>query len=222
MSRVSAERVKMLVKKDLLLEFRSKAAIGELLVYVVSTVFVCYRAFNTINSVPVWNALFWIIILFSSINAVSRSFYRESRAKRIYYYQIASPEEIILSKIIFNFLLVVFLCVITLPLYSLFLGNLADDLLMLFLVAILASGAFSSIMTLVSAIASKSDQGPGLTAILTFPVILPLLMVTLKASKNAMDGIDTSQYTNLLVVMLAFNVVSVALSYILFPYLWRD
>jgi heme exporter protein B len=67
-----------LILKEIRLEFRSKVSLGSLFVYVISTVFVCYRSFLTIQSVPVWNALFWIIVLFSVVNAVSRSFYHEN------------------------------------------------------------------------------------------------------------------------------------------------
>jgi heme exporter protein B len=58
--------------------------------------------------------------------------------------------------------------------------------------------------------------------VLGFPVILPLLMVAVKASGNATAGMSLSMYWDLPVVLGAFNLILVVLSYLLFPYLWRD
>jgi heme exporter protein B len=59
-------------------------------------------------------------------------------------------------------------------------------------------------------------------AILSFPVIIPLLVVLIKFSKNAMDGLDRSVSYDEIGVLLAINVIVVTTSLLLFPYLWRD
>jgi heme exporter protein B len=58
-------------------------------------------------------------------------------------------------------------------------------------------------------------------AILSFPIIMPLLMVLIKLSKNAIDGLDLWD-TNSLLILMFLNVIIIASSYLLFPYLWRD
>jgi heme exporter protein B len=170
----------------------------------------------------VWNALFWIIILFAVVNAVSRSFYNENRSLQLYYYQLVSPAAVILSKILFNYLLVILLCLITLPVYTLFLGSPDADWLPFLLVVLLAAGAFSSAFTLISAIAAKGNNAAGLTPVLGFPVIIPLLLITIKASGNALDALDFSVYSDTVIVLVLFNVVLTAMAYLLFPYLWRE
>src|SRR5690606_35296634 len=111
------QQVKTLVYKDILLEWRSKHAINGILLYVVSTVFVCYQAFKSVDTL-VWNALFWIILLFASINAISRSFIQESSYRQLYYYTLVNPRAIILSKIIYNILVMVVLSTIAYAAYS--------------------------------------------------------------------------------------------------------
>ena len=59
-------------------------------------------------------------------------------------------------------------------------------------------------------------------AILGFPIVLPLLLAILRASKLALDGVAWSVTGNYLLAILAMDVLAVALSAILFPYLWRD
>ena len=80
-----AKQVKQLIIKEMLLEWRSKYALNGVLLYVVSTVFVCYLSFISIEKLT-WNALFWIIMLFASINAVSKSFLQESKGLHLYIY----------------------------------------------------------------------------------------------------------------------------------------
>src|SRR3546814_7710994 len=80
--------VRSLIQKDILLEWRSKYAINGIVLYVVSTVFVCYQAFKSVDATT-WSALFWIILLFASINAINKSFVQESRGRQLYYYTMA-------------------------------------------------------------------------------------------------------------------------------------
>ena len=213
-------QVKFLIRKEIMLEWRSKYALNGILLYVVSTVFVCYLAFREISSAPTWNALFWIIMLFASVNAITKSFIQESRARQLYYYTITSPQAIIISKIVYNIMLL--LSVIALGFYTLVFKNPLGDPLFYMLAVLLGSISFASVFTMISGIASKASNGGGLMAILSFPVIIPLLVVLIKLSKNAMDGLDRSVSYDEIGVLLAINVIVVTTSLLLFPYLWRD
>jgi heme exporter protein B len=75
---------------------------------------------------------------------------------------------------------------------------------------------------MISGIASKANNSGALMAILSFPVIIPLLMVLIKFSKNAMDGLDRSVSLDEIGVLLAINLVVIIISLLLFPYIWRD
>ena len=211
-----------LLKKEVKLELRLKYALGGIMLYVVSTVFVCYLSFKRIVDVPTWNALFWIIILFAATNAIAKSFLQESSGRLLYLYTLTSPKSIILSKIIYNSVLVSVLSLVTVFFYALFLGNIIQDIPQFITVMLVGAMGLSSSLTLISAIASKANNNVSLMAILGFPIILPLLITVIKASKNAIDGIDWSVNTKYLLVLLALNLIIATLSYLLFPYLWRD
>ena len=214
-------QVKHLIKKELLLEWRSKYTLNGVLLYVVSTVFVCFLSFVSVDKIT-WNALFWIIMLFASINAVSKSFLQESKGRQLYIYTIASPTALILSKTIYNVLLMTLLTVIALCFYMLVFTTVPEDLPMYFLATLLGSLSFSTIFTMVSAIASKAGNGGMLMAILSFPVIIPVLVVLIKLTKNAIDGLDRSVSWDEVGILLVINVLVTAVSLLLFPYLWRD
>jgi heme exporter protein B len=214
--------IKALIGKEILLEWKQKYAFNGLLLYVVSTTFVCFLSFKQIIDPPTWNALFWIIMLFASVNAVAKSFMTESRGRLLYYYTLASPQAMIIAKIIYNIGLLLILALFNLVFYSLFIGNIVQDMPMFIVGLLLGSMGFASIMTLISAIASKVAGSSTMMAILSFPILIPLLITIIRFSKNAMDGLAWSVNDNFLIILVALNVMTLTLSYMLFPYLWRD
>ncbi|MBE8719908.1 heme exporter protein CcmB [Sphingobacterium pedocola] len=215
------QQVKTLVSKEILLEWRSKHAINSILLYIVSTVFVCYQAFKSVDTL-VWNALFWIILLFASINAISRSFVQESQYRQLYYYSIVSAKAVILSKIIYNMLLMVFLSIIAYFVYSIVFRNPVGDPLIYFIAILLGGVSFATVFTMVSGISSKTGNNSTIMAVLSFPVVIPLLIVLIKLSQNALQGLDRAISYGEIGVLLAINVITITISLLLFPYLWRD
>lgn len=200
---------------------RNKYALGGILLYVVSTVFISYLSFKKIIDPATWNALFWIILLFASINAIAKSFISETKGRLLYLYTLTSPQAVIISKIIYNSLLLTALAGLCLTVYSVFIGNIIQDTPLFLITLLLGSFGFASLLTMVSAIASKANNNFTLMAILSFPILVPLLIVLIKLSKNAIDGLEHWDINFLLVLML-LNVIIIALSYLLFRYLWRD
>lgn len=205
----------------MLLEWRSKFAFNGILLYVVSTVFVCYQAFRSLQPV-VWNALFWIILLFASINAITRSFTQESKGRQLYYYSLVSAQAVILAKIIYNSLLMLLLSIIAYFVYAVIFKSPVGDPLYYAIAVGLGSMSFGSVFTMVSGISAKANNSSTLMAILSFPLIIPLLMVLIKLSKNAMDGLDRSVSFDEIMVLFAINIVVITVSLLLFPYIWRE
>jgi heme exporter protein B len=217
------KQVVQLIRKEMLLEWRSKYALNGVLLYVVSTVFVCYLSFVSIPNKLTWNALFWIIMLFASINAVAKSFLQESKGRHLYIYVLVSPIALILAKTIYNSMLMIGLTLIALCFYALvFPFKPETDVLMYIVATVLGSLSFAMVFTMVSAIASKAGNGGMLMAILSFPIIIPVLIVLIKLSKNAIDGLDRSVSLDDIGLLVLINALVMGVSLILFPYLWRD
>jgi heme exporter protein B len=216
------KEIKFLVAKEIKQELRQKFALGGILLYVVSTVFVCFLSFRSIIDKPTWNALFWVILLFGSINAVAKSFIQESKGRQLYFYTLVSPQAVILSKIIYNSLLMLLLSLVCFFVYSLFIKNIVDDIPFFLLTLLFGSFGFASILSMVSAIAAKTNSNFSLMAILSFPMLIPLLLSLIKVSKNAVDGLDRSLSYPYFGVLILINLMVILLSYLLFPYLWRD
>jgi heme exporter protein B len=221
LSTLTIRQILFLFLKEIKLEVRNKYALGGILLYVVSTIFISYLSFKRIINPATWNALFWIILLFASVNAVSKSFISETKGRLLYIYSIASPQSVIIAKIFYNCILISILSLLCFTVYSLFIGNIIQDLALFILTLLLGSVGFASLLTMVSAIAAKTNNNFTLMAILSFPIIMPLLIVLIKLSKNAIDGLDVWD-SNGLLILLFLNVIIITSSYLLFPYLWRD
>ncbi len=210
-----------LLKKELLLEWRQKYAIGGILLYVISTVFIVYISTGEIRP-PVWNILFWIIVLFASVNAVVKSFVQENSQRQLYYYQLAHPIAIILSKMLYNIGLLFMLTVLSYLAMTLVYESPIKRVGLFWLTIFLGSVGFSITFTFVSAIASKADNSSTLMAILTFPIVIPILGTLMMLSANALGLIQDTAYVKDIYTLIAIDGILLGLAIILFPFLWRD
>ena len=219
------KEIKALIDKEIRLELRQKYALNGMILYVVSTIYVCYLSFrlksNQIDKIT-WNTLFWIILLFTATNAIAKSFTQERFGRLLYYYTLANPVAVIISKILYNTLLMLVLALVGFGIYAVVMGNPVGDIGMYLVSIVLGAIGFASSLTMVAGIASKAENNATLMAILSFPIIIPMLIMLLKISKNALDGLDRSSSMDEILTLLAIDAIVLVLSVILFPYLWRS
>jgi heme exporter protein B len=216
------KQIQALLIKDFRAEFRRPAALSGILLYIVSTVFITYQIFLQLEEASTWIALFWIILLFAATNASINSFRRESGRQYLYYYSTVNPRALLFSKIIFNVILIWLITVLNFTFCYLLLGKPDLRLFPFFISAVLGSSALSAILTLVSAIASRTSNNATLTAILAFPILLPILLLLIKSSRYYIMGFglaETGTYLGLIGLLILLILL---LGSLLFPYLWRS
>ena len=180
----SIHHIYTLFKKDLLLEVRQQYSFYGILLYIGSTIFVLYMAVEEPES-RIWNGLFWVIQLFICINAVAKSFLQESRGRMIYFYSIASPGDFVLAKLLFNSLLMLVMGLLSLLLFTLFLGNPIQKMGPFIGLVLLGGWSLSLVFTFLAAIAAKAQQNAAIMAVLGFPIIIPQLTLLMRLSKAA-------------------------------------
>lgn len=211
-----------LLKKDLLLELRQQHSFYGILLYVASTVFVLYLAVQQPDA-EVWNALFWMIQLFICVNGVAKSFLQENRGRMLYYYSIAGPVQFILSKIIYNVLIMLVMSATSIGLFLLFWENPLFSIARFFGIIALGALSLSLVFTLLAAIAARAQQQAALMAIMGFPIIVPQLMLLMRISKAGFGEVFRENALLQLTLMLGgLDLLVVILSVILFPFLWKD
>lgn len=215
------KEISALIAKDFKLDFRQKYAVFATLLYVMSTTYIAYLIFREVNDRRTWVALYWIITIFGAINTSSRSFGAEPAQRFWYYAQLVRPTSVILSKMIYNMVQMLVISTFTFFLFRVLLGDpIADDLQM-FLIVILGALGFSTTLTLMSALSAKTNNTT-INAILSIPLLLPLTITLITATNKAALGTALSENMGSLGVLLLLNLLTGALSYLLYPYVWRE
>ena len=216
----SINQIWTLFKKDLLLEIRQQYSFYGVVLYVGATIFVLFLAMDAPES-RVWNGLFWVIQLFICINAVAKSFLQESHGRMLYYQSITSPQNFVLSKLIFNSLLMLVMSGLSLLLFILFLGNPVEKVVTFIGLVFLGGWGLSLVFTFLAAIAAKAQQNAAIMAIMGFPLIIPQLIMLMKISNSAFSQAGPAVGTTVMLLIVT-NLLIIVLSIILFPFLWKD
>jgi heme exporter protein B len=217
----SIKSIIALFKKDILLEIRQQYSFYGILLYVTSTIFVLYLAMGRPED-EVWNGLFWMIQLFVCVNAVAKSFLQESRGRMLYFYSIAGPRDFILSRLLFNALLMLVMSIMSLLLFLLLMGNPLKEPLQFVGLATLGGVSLSLVFTFLAAIAAKAQQQAALMAILGFPIIIPQLLLLIKIAAIAFSSVIQAGLGQMVLLLIGLDAMVIVLSIILFPFLWKD
>jgi heme exporter protein B len=214
-----------LLKKEMILELRRKSVLAGLGLYLFSTIFIYYISFGlrgNISDPLLWSALFWVTALFAAVNTAAKSFASDAPGLQIYYYSIADPVLVIASKVIYNFILCSVFTFAAYVLFMIFFGNPVTDLSLFLVTITLVSLGFSLSMTALSGIVSRTNNSNVLMTVLSFPVLVGILLLAIKITKNCIDGLGFGASTDELIILGAINVLMGAVSYLLFPYIWRS
>lgn len=207
-------------KKDVLLEIRQQYTFYGILLYIGATIFVLFMALDQPES-STWNGLFWVIQLFISINAVAKSFLQESRGRMLYFYSIAGAADFILAKLLFNSLLMLVMSILSLVLFTLFLGNPIQKVGPFIGLVLLGGWSLSLVFTFLAAIAARAQQNAAIMAILGFPIIIPQLLLLMQLSNLVFTESSPLPVVTIL-LLIALDLMVIVLAMILFPFLWKD
>jgi len=188
---------------------------------VFSLALLCYLG-NPLLTAKTWNSLFWLTVVFCTLQAVSKTFISVSRSRWIYLNQLASPAAIILAKIFYSWMIMVVLCFLDLGVFTFFMSNPVQHTGAYLLFVLLVSGGLGTVYTLISAIASKTTQPGFLVPVLSLPVILPLLLIGVQGSVKCLNPVLVPSTYNDLMLLGAINFLLFVLAAILFNPLWRE
>jgi len=210
-----------LIIKEFQLEWRQKYALGGIVLYVAASMMLVFLSTYSLKPI-MWITFFWLMMLFAAINALAKSFMQDSGERQLYFYQLVNPQLLLLSKIIYNFLLLLLMSVIGLLAFIVLFNNPIVEYGIFATVFFLGILSFSILFTVMSSIATQSGGSSVIMPIISFPVIVPVFVLLLKLSKYAVAPIGTLNYSQDVLSVLGINVAILAVAFLLFPYIWRD
>jgi heme exporter protein B len=84
---------------------------------------------------------------------------------------------------------------------------------------VLGIAGMSGAATIIAAIIAKASAKGELFAVLSFPILLPLLITAIGGTRNALDGTGS---VGELRILLSYLAVMVTVSFLLFDSVWND
>lgn len=214
------KQLKALFLKDLLLDFRQLFGLGGVFLYVFSSFFIVYLTFGEVDGTA-WITLFWIVVLFGSVNAVLKSFTQENDRRNIYYFLVSDPIAVMLSKLFYNTLLVMIISGLSLILFSLLTSFPIVENGYFALALILGCIGIAGNFTFVSAIANHTKNKNTMMMILSLPVIIPLILPLVRLSTTCLINADWAMVKGDFTLLLSVDLLIIGVSLVLFPFLWR-
>lgn len=212
-----------LIKKEFLIDFRQKYPIAGIVLYIFATIYISYLTFQGILSPTTWNSILWIVLLFSFVTGLSKSFIAEER-RSLYYYLIVPGNHLLLGKLTYSLLYGLMIVLVTGLLFLVFLPfpSASADISLFITNLLLGTAGLSASLTMISSIASKTSNASTLMAVLGFPVLIPVLLLAVTNSKKILLGAQLESIQGNMIYLVSVIVIIIAVSFILFPYSSRN
>ena len=216
-----------LIKKELLIEFRSKQIILSMLIFGLAIILI-FALSSNISSEILSNysaGMFWLMNLFVVVIGVHRSFAYEKEFDA-FSLLVSAPVDrglIFLSKWVSGFIFITTtqLIIIT-PFFKLLLLDIPENISFFILTSLLINLAMMSIASIVSGIVIRSNFSEVLLPLLMFPLLSPLMIAATKISNDIINS-QSYELWNVWVLIIASIVVLFGLAgYALFDFIVEE
>ena len=210
--------------KDARCELRTPSALAAVALFALTTLVVVSLGLGPVGAAAaegagVLPALLWIVLLFAAAAGLPRGFAREEESHTATALRLAAtPSALYCGKLAFNTALLLAIDALVGPLFLALLqlevrspGALA--------VALLAGGyGLAAGTTLIAAIVAQTRGSGPLFAVLSFPILVPLLLLAIELTRGAVEGVPADGV--LRQILLYDGAVTVA-GFLLFPAVWH-
>ena len=206
-------------------DMKAQHGIAGLVLFAVCTVYAAYQVVQGRPEPETWNALAWVILLFTAFNGVSRTLEEDRREVLAYLRTTVQPLHYILARTLHNVIVLSGLACLVLGFMGLLMGSAdlsASRLMGFALGMVLTAVALGTTLTLLALIAARAGSGFGLTAVLGLPLVLPIVLVSTNLGADLLSGVLLADTWHNFAFLGALAAGSGAFGAVLFPYLWRD
>ncbi|MEL6391063.1 MAG: hypothetical protein AAFQ02_12970 [Bacteroidota bacterium] len=164
--------------------------------------------------------VFWVLMMLIAINVSLQSERHSGLDEKLFIYTLVSPGILFLSRLLFN---TSYLFLVGAMFYTVLLGLFYPQIsYSSSFVGLIGMGAFalSCSLSLTSAIASHGSNQNTILSILSIPVLIPVVMSlhNIGITKLMMTTVDAAKYIGL----FSISLISLALSMVLFPIVWKQ
>lgn len=213
-----------ILRKDLRAELRNRAAMNSILLFAVTALVVIGFAVGPEKLSPtIKSALLWVVLFFSAFSGLAHVFLHEEETGTVTALRLsAQPVAIYVGKLVFNLLLLTVIALVVVPLFVLMLDVSVARPGAFIAVVICGSLGLGAAATIVAAIIAKARGKGALYGALGFPILLPLLIMAVQATRLSITAQFAGELGSIMVGLLSFAVMLVTASGMLFNYVWED
>lgn len=212
------------LRKDVQLELRTRYALNTLLLFSASALLIVVFAIGSSALTPqLRSVVLWIVILFSGIAGLAHAFVSEEERGTTLLLQLnADPSAVFVGKLLFNMGLSLIMNLVVAAAFSVVIGFGDADLVSLVSILLLGAIGLSGATTLISAIIARTPNKGPLFAVLSFPILVPLLLSVINGTTKAVEGAPIGDVFSEIATLVGYAGVVVTASVLLFDYLWKD
>jgi len=219
--------VKTIFLKELMVEFRSKQMINSYFILSLMIITSFRFAFSVIDFslTSLASPILWITFFFGGMFSLSPTYKREIEQGTREGLLLApiSPSSIYLGKFLANLLVISCLELFTLLIFFVFFPVDAPDLLALLTIVAIGTIGIVALGNIISAISSNLAQSEVMLPVLLVPVLLfTVIMSSVSATSNVFAGAHLLDVMQEIKFILAFDVVFLAVGYLLIDYILED
>ncbi len=218
-------KVAAITWKDALTELRTKEVIFTVLVFAILVIVIFNFAFGTTAEALalVGPGILWVTFAFSGVLSLNRAFISEREAGCLEGLMAApmSREAVYVGKMLGSLISMLVVEIVALPIFALFF-NLNVFSLPLIVTTLLATTGFVAVGTLFSALAVNTRAREMVLPILFLPIVVPVIISAVKASGLALTGGSWGDMFQWLQIIVAFDVIFLVVSYLVFGYVIEE
>ena len=211
--------------KDVLSEMRTKEIISSVLVFTLLVIVIFNFAFGASQEMMTLVApgILWVTFAFAGVLSLNRSFVPEKENGCLEGLMVCpiSREVIYVGKMLGSLLFMLIIEAIALPIFVV-LFNLPVLSLQLIVVTLLATVGFVSVGTLFSALAVNTKAREMVLPILFLPIVVPVIISAVQASGLALSGESWGAISSWLQIMVAFDIIFLVVSFLVFSYVIEE
>ena len=211
--------------KDLNSELRSRYSFNSLIMFVLVTISILLFSIGQEKVTKnVIGGLFWVAVFFPAMSGLARVFVSEEEKGTVLLLQITARSTAVLwGKMLFNLALSFVINTAVVLLFFFFFPQFSFENGWLFIVAFVGGNiGISSASTLVAAIISKANSKATLYPVLSFPILLPLILIVIELTQKSMSGALFVESYAEIGTLLSYCVVMTTAAVLLFDFVWKD
>ncbi len=210
-----------IVWKDVVAELRTKELFSSMFVFTLLMIVIFSFSFDLrVEKVAeVAPGVLWVAFAFAGTLELNRSLSAEIEEARLDGLLLAPMERstIYFGKMLGNLMFISATEAVMLPIFSaVFDLNLLQPA---FLVTVLLGTlGFAAVGTLLSTMAANTRAREVMLPVLLFPIVLPVVISAVKLTAGILDGLPWSSLASWLRLLIGFDIIFLALSYMTFDY----